>query len=119
LLKVDANVAVAAGGDGVQVLEHRTKLPVDLVALSARQLSVELRERAARAERADQARAAAERFGGPAESQYMRQPRSVRSVRSPEVSCPVYQTGVALLRAGKQKDRWAAFRRKPRTGGQV
>lgn len=36
-------VAVAAGGDGMQSLEHRAELPVDLAALSAGQLSVEIR----------------------------------------------------------------------------
>jgi hypothetical protein len=37
------DVAVTAGGDGVQALEQRAELPVDLVALSAGQLSVEIR----------------------------------------------------------------------------
>jgi hypothetical protein len=35
------DVAVAIGRDGVQALERRAELPVDLAALSAGQLSVE------------------------------------------------------------------------------
>jgi len=37
------DVAVGVGGDGVQALEHRAELPVDLVTLSAGQLGAEIR----------------------------------------------------------------------------
>jgi hypothetical protein len=76
------HVAVAVGGDGVRALEHRAELAVDLVSLSAGQFGVKLGQRAARAERTDQAGAAPERSGGRAEGQHAG--RDVKAVAGEE-----------------------------------